>query len=78
MDEWLVIVWMNGCNSWNCKRYHHLNPHQLTSGEWVAVVDADRVPSGDLEVQHALRVEALLIIFLLSFMVGLVSGYGRC
>lgn len=67
-----------GRNAWNGMRYHHLNPHQLPSGEWIAVGDGDRVPSGDLEMQLALGVGALLIVVLLSITVGVVSGYGRC
>nr|PNR42829.1 hypothetical protein PHYPA_017660 [Physcomitrium patens] len=59
-------------------QYHHLDPHQLPFGDWVAVVDPDRVPSGDLEMQRARRVGALLIVVMLSIMVDLVSGYGRC
>ncbi|GAB4815338.1 hypothetical protein N2152v2_002384 [Parachlorella kessleri] len=31
---------------WNSARQHHIDVQQLPSGEWVAAVDGDRVPSG--------------------------------
>ncbi|RRT54282.1 hypothetical protein B296_00049269 [Ensete ventricosum] len=37
-----------GSNAWNGARYHHLDVQQLTSDQWVAVMDGDRVPSGDV------------------------------
>lgn len=36
-----------GRNVWNGARYHHLDVQQLPSGRWIAVMDGDRVPSGD-------------------------------
>ncbi|ONK75708.1 uncharacterized protein A4U43_C03F19720 [Asparagus officinalis] len=36
-----------GRNIWNGARYHHLDAQLLPSGKWVAVIDGDRVPSGD-------------------------------
>lgn len=36
-----------GRNAWNGVRHHHLDAQQLSSGEWVGVMDGDRVPSGD-------------------------------
>ncbi|CAL9120051.1 unnamed protein product [Musa acuminata var. zebrina] len=36
-----------GRNAWNGARYHHLDVQQLTTDRWVAVMDGDRVPSGD-------------------------------
>ncbi|RWW80522.1 hypothetical protein BHE74_00011129, partial [Ensete ventricosum] len=36
-----------GRNAWNGARYHHLDVQQLTTDQWVAVMDGDRVPSGD-------------------------------
>jgi len=36
-----------GRNVWNGARYHHLDAQMLPSGKWVAVMDGDRVPSGD-------------------------------
>lgn len=36
-----------GRNVWNGARYHHLDAQLLASGKWIAVMDGDRVPSGD-------------------------------
>lgn len=36
-----------GRNSWNGARFHHMDVQQLATGEWVGVMDGDRVPSGD-------------------------------
>uniref|UniRef100_A0A7I4DU57 Glycosyl transferase 64 domain-containing protein n=1 Tax=Physcomitrium patens TaxID=3218 RepID=A0A7I4DU57_PHYPA len=67
-----------GRHAWNGKRSHHMNLHQLPSGEWIAVVDGDRVPSGYLSMQYALGGAALLLLLSMSVIVGLVTGYGRC
>ncbi|CAL9086892.1 unnamed protein product [Musa acuminata var. zebrina] len=37
-----------GSNAWNGARYHHLDVQRLTLDQWVAVMDGDRVPSGDV------------------------------
>jgi hypothetical protein len=31
---------------WNAARQHHADIQQLPSGEWIAAIDGDRVPSG--------------------------------
>jgi hypothetical protein len=67
-----------GRNAWNGKRTHHMNVHQLPSGEWIAVVDGDRVPSGDLTMKYAFGGGALLILLSLNIMVGILFGYARC
>ena len=36
-----------GKNAWNGARYHQLDAQQLSSGEWIAVMDGDRVASGE-------------------------------
>lgn len=33
--------------SWNSERQHHIDVQQLPSGEWVAALDGDRVPSSE-------------------------------
>ncbi|KAG0573241.1 hypothetical protein KC19_VG161200 [Ceratodon purpureus] len=67
-----------GRNAWNGKRSHHMNAHQLPSGKWIAVVDGDRVPSGDLAMNYALGGGALFILFSLNMMMGILFGYARC
>lgn len=32
--------------AWNSRRQHHIDVQQLPSGEWVAALDGDSVPSG--------------------------------
>ncbi|XP_020573014.1 glycosyltransferase family protein 64 protein C5 [Phalaenopsis equestris] len=34
-------------NSWNGARFHHMDVQQLSTGEWIGVMDGDRVRSGD-------------------------------
>ncbi|XP_078430352.1 glucosamine inositolphosphorylceramide transferase 1-like isoform X2 [Wolffia australiana] len=36
-----------GRNAWNGARYHQLDAQQLSPGRWIAVMDGDRVPSGE-------------------------------
>ncbi|TMW97242.1 hypothetical protein EJD97_005919 [Solanum chilense] len=69
---------IKGRNAWNGARSHHLDVQQLSSGEWVGVMDGDRVPSGDasrrfhLGCASVLGVAALVILFGVSL--GAVKG----
>lgn len=57
---------------WNAARQHHVDVQQLPSGEWVAAIDADRVPSGAI-LANWLRSLAILLGMPLLFN-GLVTG----
>ncbi|KAG6391512.1 hypothetical protein SASPL_149268 [Salvia splendens] len=67
-----------GVNSWNGARSHHLDVQQLSSGEWIAVVDGDRVPSGDsihrFILGSASVVSVAALIVLIGILVGAVRG----
>ncbi|KFK24896.1 hypothetical protein AALP_AA8G038800 [Arabis alpina] len=45
-----------GRNSWNGARQHHFDVQQLSSGEYIGIVDGDRVSSGDLELHCSINV----------------------
>jgi hypothetical protein len=65
-----------GRNAWNGMRYHHMDAQQLASGEWIAVMDADRVPSGDSTRRSLFGyLGFLLAIALVSFVKGAISCY---
>lgn len=67
-----------GRNSWNGVRHHHLDPQRLPSGSWVAVMDGDRVPSGDSTRTLLLGWTFLLLLFLLVMFIGLLLGVMDC
>ncbi|EPS72158.1 hypothetical protein M569_02599, partial [Genlisea aurea] len=56
-------------NAWNGVRSHHLDVQRLSSGKWIAVLDGDRVPSGDRSRRLVLgslsvaAVSALVVFF---------------
>jgi len=49
-----------GESAWNGERYHHMDAHQLPSGEWIAVMDGDRYVSDYLKWRFAHRAMWLL------------------
>lgn len=57
-----------GRNAWNGARYHQLDAQQLPSGEWIAVMDGDRVPSGEnvrrLIIGYSLIAAAVALVVL--------------
>ncbi|RZC78849.1 hypothetical protein C5167_003059 [Papaver somniferum] len=67
-----------GRNAWNGARYHSLDVQQLTTGEWVGVMDGDRVPSGD--VGHRLLIGSMdfAVASALVILVGLMVGAINC
>lgn len=67
-----------GRNAWNGLRYHHLDAHRLPSGRWVAAMDGDRVPSGDLAARYFLGSMAFLVLVSLVLLFGIVVGVVRC
>ncbi|MQL92100.1 hypothetical protein Taro_024715 [Colocasia esculenta] len=66
-----------GRNAWNGARYHQLDVQQLTSGEWIAVMDGDRVPSGDsvhrLIVGYFSIAGAAALVILVGVLIGVVK-----
>ncbi|PKA57279.1 alpha-1,4-N-acetylglucosaminyltransferase EXTL3 [Apostasia shenzhenica] len=73
-----IGVTKKGRNSWHGVRYHHLDPQQLSSGGWVAVMDGDRVPSGDSTRAIILGWVFMLLVFFLIMFVGLLVGVMDC
>lgn len=67
-----------GRNSWNGIRHHHLDAQQMSSGKWIAVMDGDRVPSGDssdrLLFGYASFVAVFALVVLLGVLLGAVKG----
>ncbi|XP_002983855.2 glycosyltransferase family protein 64 protein C5 [Selaginella moellendorffii] len=64
-----------GRYAWNGVRHHHLDAQKLPSGNWIAVMDGDRVPSGDLSVRIYFGAAALLFLVLLNVAVGWLLGF---
>lgn len=66
-----------GRNAWNGARYHHLDVQRLSTGEWIGIMDGDRVPSGDpvhrLVVGCACVAGVALVVGLLGVVVGAVK-----
>jgi hypothetical protein len=67
-----------GRYAWNGLRYHHMDVQQLPSGNWIALMDGDRVPSSDLSVKYTLGSAALLVLLVLNILVGILFGCVRC
>ncbi|XP_057789424.1 glucosamine inositolphosphorylceramide transferase 1-like [Salvia miltiorrhiza] len=69
---------VKGRNSWNGARNHHLDVQQLGSGEWVAVLDGDRVPSGDAMHRFILGSAIVMAVATLIVLVGMLLGAVKC
>ncbi|KAL2554609.1 Glycosyltransferase family protein 64 protein C5 [Forsythia ovata] len=67
-----------GRNAWNGARNHHLDLQQLSSGEWIAVFDGDRVPSGDANRRFILGSAAVIAVSVLVILVGMLVGAVKC
>ncbi|KAL3523534.1 hypothetical protein ACH5RR_016368 [Cinchona calisaya] len=67
-----------GRNAWNGARNHHLDVQQLSSGEWVGVLDGDRVPSGDVNHRFILGCASVVAVAALVILVGLLLGAVKC
>ncbi|KAH9312959.1 hypothetical protein KI387_027994, partial [Taxus chinensis] len=73
-----IIESKKGRNAWNGLRYHHLDAQQLSSGVWIAVMDGDRVPSGDRTRRFLLGSLAMFCLGVLIILVGVILGVVRC
>ncbi|KAI3458895.1 hypothetical protein Pfo_015558 [Paulownia fortunei] len=69
---------IKGRNAWNGARNHHLDIQQLSSGEWIAVLDGDRVPSGDAIRRFILGSASVVAVTALVILVGMLLGAVKC
>ncbi|KAJ6323073.1 hypothetical protein OIU77_012828 [Salix suchowensis] len=67
-----------GRNAWNGARYHHLDVQHLTSGKWIAVMDGDRVPSGDPVHRFILGSASLAAVTVVAVVLGMLLGAVKC
>ncbi|XP_071732365.1 glucosamine inositolphosphorylceramide transferase 1-like [Rutidosis leptorrhynchoides] len=67
-----------GKNAWNGARSHHLDAQQLRSGQWIAVSDGDRTPSGDYSRRFIVGCLLIIVSGLLVFVIGMLLGFVRC
>ncbi|KAA8534491.1 hypothetical protein F0562_032008 [Nyssa sinensis] len=67
-----------GPNAWNGARYHHLDVQQLSSGEWIGIIDGDRVPSGEVIRRFVLGCAAVVAVASLLILVGMLLGAVKC
>ncbi|KAJ6727349.1 EXOSTOSIN HEPARAN SULFATE GLYCOSYLTRANSFERASE -RELATED [Salix purpurea] len=67
-----------GRNAWNGARYHHLDVQHLTSGKWIAVMDGDRVPSGDPVHRFILGSASLAAVTVVAVVLGVLLGAVKC
>ncbi|KAG0464930.1 hypothetical protein HPP92_019094 [Vanilla planifolia] len=67
-----LIESKKGRNSWNGARYHHLDVQQITSKEWIAVLDGDRARSGDFLFRLMIGYAAFGVAFTLLVLSSIV------
>ncbi|XP_073016470.1 glucosamine inositolphosphorylceramide transferase 1-like [Primulina eburnea] len=67
-----------GRNAWNGARSHHLDIQQLHSGEWIAVLDGDRVRSGDTVRRFILGLVSIVSVAAFVVLVGILLGVVKC
>lgn len=67
-----------GKNAWNGARSHHLDAQQLRTGQWIAVSDGDRTPSGDMSRRLIIGCFLILAAGMLVFVMGILLGFVRC
>ncbi|XP_059443078.1 glucosamine inositolphosphorylceramide transferase 1-like [Corylus avellana] len=67
-----------GRNAWNGDRYHHLDVQQLSTGEWIGVMDGDRVPSGDPSWRFVLGCASVAVVAVLVVLLGVLLGAVKC
>ncbi|KAG8362652.1 hypothetical protein BUALT_BualtUnG0054200 [Buddleja alternifolia] len=69
---------IKGRNSWNGARSHHLDVQQVGPGEWIAVLDGDRVDSGHAVHRFILGSASVFAIATLVILVGMLLGAVKC
>ncbi|KAL0303456.1 UNVERIFIED_CONTAM: Glucosamine inositolphosphorylceramide transferase 1 [Sesamum radiatum] len=65
---------VKGRNAWNGARHHHIDIQQLSSGEWIAVLDGDRIPSGDAVHRFILGFASVVAVAALVILGGILLG----
>lgn len=63
-----------GRNAWDGIRKHHLDVQKLSSGKWIAVLDGDRVSSGDVMHRFILGSSSVLAVVALITFAGILLG----
>ncbi|KAL5716779.1 hypothetical protein ACHQM5_009902 [Ranunculus cassubicifolius] len=63
-----------GRNAWNGARYHHLDVQQISSSEWVGVMDGDRIQSGESLHRQVIGSAAFVIVAALIVLMGVLLG----
>ncbi|XP_052184752.1 glucosamine inositolphosphorylceramide transferase 1-like [Diospyros lotus] len=67
-----------GPNAWNGARYHHLDVQQLSSGEWIGIMDGDRVRSGDATHRFFIGCASSVTVVALVVLLGMLLGAVKC
>ncbi|KAL5976520.1 Glucosamine inositolphosphorylceramide transferase 1 [Asimina triloba] len=68
-----------GRNAWNGARYHQLDVQQIAStGEWIGVMDGDRVPSGDTVHRLVFGSAAVAAAAVVVVIAGVLIGAVKC
>ncbi|CAA0829235.1 Glycosyltransferase family protein 64 protein C5 [Striga hermonthica] len=67
-----------GINAWNGARRHHMDVQKLSSGQWIAVVDGDRVRSGDSSRRFVLGCVSVIFVATLVTLGGILIGAVKC
>ncbi|MQL74797.1 hypothetical protein Taro_007169 [Colocasia esculenta] len=67
-----------GRYAWNGIRHHHLDAQKLPSGGWIAVMDGDRVPSGDSTRRSLLGYTFIISFFFVLMAIGFSLGAMNC
>ncbi|RAL43656.1 hypothetical protein DM860_017512 [Cuscuta australis] len=69
---------LKGRNAWNGARTHQLDVQQVGPGHWVAVMDGDHVPSGDLNRRLVLGWASVVAVAGLLVLLGMILGAVTC
>ncbi|KAL6005903.1 Glucosamine inositolphosphorylceramide transferase 1 [Asimina triloba] len=67
-----------GRNAWNGFRYHHADIQQLPTGNWISVMDGDRVASGDSTYRFMLGCIFVLLLVAVIAALGFLVGAVNC
>ncbi|KAJ3694999.1 hypothetical protein LUZ60_000376 [Juncus effusus] len=63
-----------GRNEWNGNRFHHFDAQQLASGDWIAVLDGDRVQSGDATWRSLIGWLSFGFVGVVIWFLGFING----
>ncbi|VFQ83679.1 unnamed protein product [Cuscuta campestris] len=65
---------IKGMNAWNGARSHHFDVQRLNSGEWIGVLDGDRVHSGDVRHRFVLGFASVVGVVVFVILFGVLLG----